>query len=869
MNRFDKPRQYDYSFDRYMPQFYTPDIKLWAGVMDQKQKEDAAMEALLAKMPKHIETQEYKEIDTETGEWVSGAFGDTGAKLAYVQKVEGWRDRLTEAALKGDKKEYSRLMMEAQRDLNKDWAPGGAAETMNRRAEEHEANMAAINEAASKDIQYSSVNLPYAMSRYRQQVGQLKPGETGKYIGKVNIYPFLDVQEKANDFAKKLGLDKNTVKKLKQGPGGIYEITEWGQGVSPDDQKAILGYINSPMFRQQMDIEKFQLAQSFGDPEVIKDAVSEANEKMKALRSENDFLFQMAKDINAKKPLDDKDIQRAARILEAKGMFSPLDVDLKADIYEGGNLNSALFNFINTHDPSKYEDFNTPGQYLSYLSKRRMENLSKALLPEERGYGEEYDKLAMLNKEHSHEKSLKEYEIRHAIPNNPVITETGDVEVTGDGLLNQRNSAFTGFNNLVQEAEGIYKDYRIQKKPGLTLDQTNDLIIDSFNKTFTGTGDGGFQNFANLMKQNGIEIPNNTNYHPFWSALTSGTFQERAKALKDAGNVAATADLNYRYEVSRYVEGLSDEEYKKLFPKLPETGMSKTDFIRDIRSVNPKTQGAFLDAAKDAYQKSGKNSEPVIIASTYAYTASPPSADGSTGSVYRILDGIERGFMSNPINTVGRLTQFQDEGINFYAKDGLKVTVGKTITQGVGSEPYVSVTVFDGSKTVIKDVLLNQLGGDAKERIIKGLQDDYRQGNINLSKSPVTEGQKYFTGSMVYAANANVPPLHPISAKAMIESSTNPSSPTNLQTFSIPVNNNTFYYTIRGFKTGNQYYYNLYKLEGSDYVPVMSKGGKKPMTWSDIGDIYSSLGLLMMSPEYFEEVDFNNKRKNKGAQKIN
>jgi hypothetical protein len=523
-----------------MPEFFTPNMQMWAGVLDKKQKEDEAMDALLAKMPRHIETQEYKERDPITGEWVPGVFGDTEAKEAYVQKIEDWKSKLTEAALKGDKKEYTRLMLEAQRDINKDWAPGGAAETMEKRLEEHTANLAAINEAASKDIQYSAENLPYAMSRYRKQVGQLKPGERGKYIGKANIYPFLDVQKTLNEYTKSMGFEEGTVQEVGIGPNGEYEVKRWGKSVSPERQREITNFLNSPQFAQQLAARKFTTAQSLAvEPEEL---LANANDKIRDLKKLDNAVVNYRTKINNQQQPSEDETKLVYAILDSQG-FIPENERINAK----GDINKLINIGLSNFREGRFNEFTDLGQYLDYSNTERMTNISKGLLGKERGYAENWDAFYLAQKRYGWDAAL--IDLKESYSKLPEIgTFWGGTDIEPDpenaaeqmkGLDASLKNAEDSFSKLnfsyisTDPRTAVAASAALAKNGYKTQQSQIDFLGDAIMKSQDAkTPD----ELRAKLKQQGVPdaVLNSTNLNTLFDDLKSNVYQTAYNDMKDA-----------------------------------------------------------------------------------------------------------------------------------------------------------------------------------------------------------------------------------------------------------------------------------------------------------------------------------------------
>ena len=288
MNRFDKPRQYDYSFDRYMPEFYMPNFEAWGQVVANRAKEDAAMQELLAKMPKYIEEEEYS-YKNDKGETITEKYGDTEAFKNYAKKIEGFQKAINEAALAGDGNRYRQLMKEAQREISKDWGAMGTATILEERKKSFVEGMKKLKEYEEKATdggKWAAVNKNYAQLQFLKGVGVYKPDDSGyKGIIEPSVFPYVDIKEEALKYMKEAGYNDIEIENLPDNKG--WQFKSRTKSITDEALKGLNEHLRSENFAKQYEIERFGVFQK-SDFSDIQEGVTEHNQKVAVVNKQFD-----------------------------------------------------------------------------------------------------------------------------------------------------------------------------------------------------------------------------------------------------------------------------------------------------------------------------------------------------------------------------------------------------------------------------------------------------------------------------------------------------------------------------------------------------------------------------------------------------
>jgi len=542
MNRFDKPVQYDYSFDRYMPEFYTPNMQLWAGVLEQKKKEDEAMDELLAKSPQYIKTGEGKYLDRFTGQEVTYKYGDSPMMDYYQNIVNDVQKGLEEAALAGDKVLYNRLLKEGQRRIGTEWKTGGVAATLQARYEKLEAEKKRLAEQASKDIEWQSTNYPYAMHQlYQTTVGTYEAPEQGRPVGDANLYPFLNVQEKAIDFAKKLGIHSFDLSKVSIGPNKEFKITEEYSGVPPENVKLLQDYLNSDNFRTQLGIQGFNIAQRYETPQALAAATEQANKRIEQVNAINQEVLdyrQALIDYNSGKSKtapSEEQAERVRQILAAKGMFSPSGVDMKEG--ETTNLRNAIDNFYANYE--MIDKFENPAGFLDYDIKHQIGNIAQGVLDKKYKWDEQWDQFYLAQKNYGWGASLKqiEHDLYHPKTSN-IIAPSGTQTINPEDIQKSYDLANNLYKDKMNETHKIYQSIfggKAYNQFGGDINKLESMVDKAVEASKNQNGTIDQARFEQSLLSQGLDLRNTPKqYRDLYTQVAGGHFGTLREQRRDA-----------------------------------------------------------------------------------------------------------------------------------------------------------------------------------------------------------------------------------------------------------------------------------------------------------------------------------------------
>jgi hypothetical protein len=510
MNRFDKPVQYDYSFDRYMPQFYVPNMELWAGVLDQKKKEEDLMAELTKKRPQHIETKEFTVMDENTGDWKTVRFGDTPMAQQYDQKIADLQKGIEEAALAGDKNLYNQRIKEAQRIIDIEWKPGGSAYWLQGRYDKLQKEKAKLAEQAAKDGEWGSSNMPFAEYKlYEESVGTYETPEQARPVGDVNVYPFVDLMGKTKAFAKEMGINTFSEDWLSVGPNGEYKIGEKIAGVTPKQKEELEAFMNQPQFRQQLSISTWGLAQGF-TPQTLDQARTRANENLKVLAErEQKVLNYMTKQNDPKNQPTAKETEEVDAILYSMGLYGqPGSQDYKRG--NTTNRQKALEEFANIYDPNKYQEYKDAGRFLREGVKRSIRGIAEATLPYTYEYNQDYDAMNLKLMDLDIGKKIEDYKYNKWNPktSNP-LTYSDTETITPEGLNQSYQSAANNLNQIKNTQAAEYKRFFGNAFNGSNFDELDAKVENATKASIGADGKIDYNKFHASLVSQGLDLTQN------------------------------------------------------------------------------------------------------------------------------------------------------------------------------------------------------------------------------------------------------------------------------------------------------------------------------------------------------------------------
>ena len=321
MNRFDKPVQYDYSFDRYMPQFTLPNFQLLAGALEGQEQKQAELEMLATKAPKYIEEGEVSEKDNQ-GNLVTKKYGDTEAYKQVMAETNQIMKDMETAHLTGDMAKINAVRNEGMRKLKNLWGPMGAATILEERYKGFTEGLKKLKEYEEKATdggKWAATNKAYATLQFYKNVGVYKIDDSGyKGVIEPSVFPYIDIQEEALKYMKQIGYKDIEIETM-PGKDGWQFKTRTRQ-VTDEALKGLNEHLRSQNFQQQYEIERHGVFQrtDFSD---IEGGLKEHNEKVKAVNVQFDETKNLAEQLeNGEKSKDE--VKKLQQNLKAFGLYN-------------------------------------------------------------------------------------------------------------------------------------------------------------------------------------------------------------------------------------------------------------------------------------------------------------------------------------------------------------------------------------------------------------------------------------------------------------------------------------------------------------------------------------------------------------------
>lgn len=344
MNRFDRPRQYDYSFERYMPEFKLPDFQLLAATLENQEKQQLEAESLLEKSPKYIPEGIVEERD-EQGNIVQKPYGDTQAHKRYQEDMKRMQKELEDAHLTGDMNVITSTRKRVLKELKEKWGPTGVATIMEERYKGWSEGEKKLKERADTDADWASVNQQFARAQFLKGIGVLDEETRDRQgVGAPNLYDYTNVELEIVDFVNKLGDFDVKVEYSPEKNGFIY--TEGRKNLTPEARQALEGFLRNPRLKQQYQVERWNMINTPGGWEQLGEGMVQHN---KDLGLKTDVLQKTkalaAKDKRSKE--ENKELEAGLRYL---GILKPR---YSKGRYEE-NINEAL-NVLDDMEEDLYE----------------------------------------------------------------------------------------------------------------------------------------------------------------------------------------------------------------------------------------------------------------------------------------------------------------------------------------------------------------------------------------------------------------------------------------------------------------------------------------------------------------------------------
>jgi hypothetical protein len=353
MNRFDKPVQYDYSFDRYMPEYYMPNFAAWGQVIERENIQDEAAKGLFEKFPAYIKEGEVTYKDEVSGQQVTKKYGDEESNKFFRQKLKTLEDEMNAAAQTGDMQTYRQKRADALREINRMWQPGGHAQQLQARYDEFVEGMKKLKEQGEKSMDWETMNKDYATIKFLENIGIHDPNRAElQTFGSPDIYPFQDILKDATAYAKDIGYIDHTVEYNDK--TGAFIVRDRQKNVIPEAGDLVNKFIKQEKYGKQFGINKFRYIQGV-DMEALKQETEKENEKIKQLNTAEATLFKETEtEVNKNNVTAVKKLQQ-----DLKNLGYNLDVDGQY----GKQTEQALSHFREKYSPNRHKEY-TPQELI-------------------------------------------------------------------------------------------------------------------------------------------------------------------------------------------------------------------------------------------------------------------------------------------------------------------------------------------------------------------------------------------------------------------------------------------------------------------------------------------------------------------------
>lgn len=353
MNRFDKPAQYDYSFDRYMPEYYMPNFAQWGQVIEKEKIQDEAAKELLEKYPAYIKSGEITYKDEITGEPITKQYGDEESNAAFRQRLSTLQDEMAEAAQTGDMQLYRQKRTEALREINRMWQPGGHAYELESRYKDFSEGMKKLKEQGEKSMDWETMNKDYATIKFLEKVGKHDYTiKNSQGVESPDIYPFQDILKDATEYAAKIGYNDATVEYNDE--TGAFIVRDRDKRVIPEAGELITKFINQEKYGKQFNINKFRYIQGI-DMDALKEETQKANEKIRSLNQAETTLYKQTETIDKEDFAATKKLQQ-----DLKNLGYNIDVD---GVF-GKQTEEAIGHFRENYSENRHKEY-TPQELIA------------------------------------------------------------------------------------------------------------------------------------------------------------------------------------------------------------------------------------------------------------------------------------------------------------------------------------------------------------------------------------------------------------------------------------------------------------------------------------------------------------------------
>lgn len=511
MNRFDKPRQYDYSFDRYMPEYYMPNFAAWGQVIERENLQDEAAKGLFEKFPAFIKSGEIKYKDELTGEEVTKQYGDEESNKLFRQRLKTLEDEMNAAALTGDMQLYRQKRTDALREINRMWQPGGHAQQLQSRYDEFVEGMKKLKEQGEKSMDWETMNKDYATIKFLENIGMHDPNRTEiQTVASPDIYPFQDMLKDATAYAKDLGYIDSTVEYNDK--TGAFIVRDRQKNIIPEAGQLINNFLKQEKYGKQFGINKFRYIQGV-DMEALKQETEKENEKIKQLNIAEADLFKATETVDQKNTASIKKLQQDLR---------NLGYNVDVDGQYGKQTQEALSHFREKYSPNRHKEY-TPQDLIEENIVANYANIASGVFSKTRSITRRADPYYMASITHGNNMKLLQEQYDFAKLAIPVAVGTAE-NITVDKVNERATQSFKSLldteRSLTDKLTPLFGSFYKNDTGDKTGIYNLGALFEQVTKAWTNS-EGDYGAFTRELNNVGID-PNNINLNGVIDYITNG-----------------------------------------------------------------------------------------------------------------------------------------------------------------------------------------------------------------------------------------------------------------------------------------------------------------------------------------------------------
>lgn len=887
MNRFDKPVQYDYSFDRYMPQFTLPNFQLLAGALEGQEQKQAQFEELANKLPQYIQSGTIEDIDPITGQKVSFSYGDTESYNLLAEKNKQLQAEMEAAFQTGDMAIINQVRNKVMREVQKIHGPTGWATGLQKRYDDHIKYLESIQKRADEDPDWGAVNKNFATRQYLANIGKHDPAaQNFRNVNAPLMYAYTNIEKEIQDFAAKTGDQKVKIERKPDDSG--WQITEGREEATPEAIASIEAFINNPRLNEQYKVERYNMFNAAGGLDKINAGMADYNQGLD-LRTQ---LMNKAKDLLAK-PNKTKDEEE--QLTEAYLMLGFAKPEMKDGVRVINTVQAEQTLRDAPDDYFELKKINDPVGFAQKQLENRYMLSGKGALDVGYEYTLTRDPYWVAYQKRGWDIELEDY--KQSFTNQPQFGSflSGDVNTDPIETVNSLQQAQQNLDGLQQGYQTNLGSYFMNSKLS-PIEQAKDILKNGSMIMQKAGQIASIFKLGMTVAQLGQElikigIPEenvrNGNIQKLHDDLTSNDFQRQYQGLQNA-QVEAN---NKRAEAEQIVfdnDGLFKDRnslsYVSPFDPKNQSYITKTEApSREGRSktttytynnalqysvngnnyVISKGEADWLFSKPynelTPYQKQHRDAITVTIAKTPEAQKVPAQKSlvtvfnkGKTADVLTLLQthlNVERDILSQ----IAQQEVYTKQNVNILDPRDIKVTVGGL---GIGDNglPVVELKLSrakEGGEALqqgaaVKIPLSSLTTEEFGDKAIKNAFFD--DATTNIGEWKATETDKYNAGQIAfYYETGSSLTLQNAAVQTMKREKNNTEKP--IKQFSATKDNQKFSWIIYGIKDGQgRISFDVRKIE--DNKPVSVKNGK----FQNIQDAQSWVGYLLTQPSWIETV---------------